>query len=184
MPNFCSAPMCQTGCYNNHSGISVFKMHHSPDIQDKWMRSFKLNKLNMKLNFDELVNKLSEVQVPGGSYILYLNSSCMNVLNLKSTHPITLKSYYTVDNSLRIICYNHGFPIILSIQLITDVRQISLLIDKFEIYRADSVDKTIRNNWLNQKDYNCTFTFPCFQDVYNSIYPVKQSKAALQVTKI
>lgn len=22
---------------------------------------------------------------------------------------------------------------------------------------------------LNQKDYNCTFTFPCFQDVYNSL---------------
>ena len=76
----------------------------------------------------ELVNKLSEVQVPGGWYVLYLNSSCMNVLNLASTHPITLKSYYTIDNSLRIICYHHGSPIILSIQLITDVRQISLLI--------------------------------------------------------
>ena len=44
--------------------------------------------------------------------------------------------------------------------------------------------KTIRNNWLNQKDYNCTFTFPCFQDICNSIYPVRESKAALQVTKI
>ena len=38
MPNSCSAPMCQTGYYNDHSGISVFKMPHSPDIQDKWMR--------------------------------------------------------------------------------------------------------------------------------------------------
>ena len=32
--------------------------------------------------------------------------------------------------------------------------------------------KTIKNNWINQKDYDCTFRFPCFQDVCNSIYPV------------
>ena len=87
-----------------------------------------------------MVNKLSEVQVPVGWYILYPNSSCMNVLNLTSTHPITLTSYFTIDSSRRVICYHHGSPIILSIQLITDVRQISLLIDEFEKYGADSVD--------------------------------------------
>ena len=64
----------------------------------------------------------------------------MNVLNLTSTHPITLKSYFTIDNSLQVICYHHGSPIILSIQVITDVRQISMLIDEFGKYGADSVD--------------------------------------------
>ena len=38
MRNFCSLPMCQTGYYSYHSGILVFKMPHTPDIQDKWMR--------------------------------------------------------------------------------------------------------------------------------------------------
>ena len=87
-----------------------------------------------------MINKLSQVQVPGGWYILYPNSFCMNVLNLTPTHPITLKSYFTIDNSLRVICYHHDSTIILSIQLITDVRQIRLLIDEFEKYGDDSVD--------------------------------------------
>ena len=37
MPKSCSAPRCQTGYYNDHSGIPVFQMpSNSPDIEQKW----------------------------------------------------------------------------------------------------------------------------------------------------
>ena len=41
--------------------------------------------------------------------------------------------------------------------------------------------KTIRNNWLNQKDYNCTYMFPNFEDISQSNYPMRLSQATFQV---
>ena len=44
--------------------------------------------------------------------------------------------------------------------------------------------KTIRNNWLNQKDFNCTFIFPHFEDILHSNYPMRLSQAAFQVINL
>ena len=39
MPKSCSAPRCQTGNHNDHSGIPVFQMpYNSPDIEQKWKK--------------------------------------------------------------------------------------------------------------------------------------------------
>ena len=41
--------------------------------------------------------------------------------------------------------------------------------------------KTIRNNWVNQKDRDCTFFYPNFEDISNSTFPVRLSSASFQV---
>ena len=41
--------------------------------------------------------------------------------------------------------------------------------------------KTIRNNWVNQKDHACTYIFPNFENILHSNYPVRLSKATFQV---
>ena len=41
--------------------------------------------------------------------------------------------------------------------------------------------KTLRNNWINQKDSHCTYIFPNFEDILHYNYPVRLSKAAFQV---
>ena len=41
--------------------------------------------------------------------------------------------------------------------------------------------KSIRNIWVNQKDYDCTFFYPNFEDISNSTHPVRLSKASFQV---
>ena len=41
--------------------------------------------------------------------------------------------------------------------------------------------KTIKNNWLNQKDSNCTYMFPKFEDISQSNYPMRLSQATFQV---
>ena len=41
--------------------------------------------------------------------------------------------------------------------------------------------KTIRNNWLNQKDSNYTYMFPNFEDISQSNYPMRLAQATFQV---
>ena len=36
MPNSCSAPRCQTGYYNDHSGVPIFKMPSTQESIDIW----------------------------------------------------------------------------------------------------------------------------------------------------
>ena len=58
----------------------------------------------------------------------------------------------------------------------TDSKRILYLVFDFV-----HIIKLIRNNWVNQKDYNFTFLYPNFKDFSNSNFPVRLSRASFQV---
>ena len=50
----------------------------------------------------------------------------------------------------------------------------------FLLFDFVHIIKCIRNNWLNQKDFNCTFLFPNFEDIVNSNYTMRLPQATFQ----
>ena len=56
---------------------------------------------------------------------------------------------------------------LLSCMLHPNQRSLYLIFDFVHIV------KTIRKNWLNQKDFNCTYMFPNFEDISQSNYTMR-----------
>ena len=51
----------------------------------------------------------------------------------------------------------------------------------YMMFNFAHIIKSNINNWLNQKDFNCTYTFPHYEDILHSNYPMRLSQAAFQV---
>ena len=90
-------------------------------------------------SFDELIIRLSDIQVPSGWIIWQPDSATLNFVNLTSTHPIILQNYLTIDHALQVRCCHHETQVDFNIPVINDIRQISTLIDLLTSYNVDRV---------------------------------------------
>ena len=70
-------------------------------------------------NFDQLITKLREVQVPPGWIIFHPNSTTVNVTNLTLSHPILFQNYLSIDDSLHVISYRNEAPVVFNFKQLT-----------------------------------------------------------------
>ena len=64
----------------------------------------------------------------------------MSVFNPTSTNPISVQNNLIVDSSLDEKVHHHEIPVILSVKVVNDIREINTLIQELVNYRVDAIE--------------------------------------------
>ena len=87
-----------------------------------------------------MISKSFEIQLPDKWIIWHPSATQTSVINLTSMNPKSVQNYLIVDSSLDVKAYHHGTPVILSVKVVNDIRQINTLIQELVNYRVDAIE--------------------------------------------
>ena len=104
-------------------------------MYEKEQRKFSISKL------DDIITKSCNVNIPQ-EWIVWNRDTGISFVHLTTNSGvISVLNSFTIDNLLQVKCYHHGTLVNLSINYISDMRQICTLIDELSNYSEyDTVD--------------------------------------------
>ena len=103
-------------------------MKQSVDLYEEEQKKLTVSKL------DDIITKSSNIKIPQ-EWIVWNMDSGISIVHLTTNSGvISVQNSFTIDNFLQVKCYHHGILVNLSVNSISDVRQICTLIDKLSNY--------------------------------------------------
>ena len=104
-------------------------MKQSADLYEEEQGKFTVTKL------DDIIIKSSNIKIPLEWIVWHLTTEISIVHLTTNSGVVSVQDSFTINNFLQVKCYHRGMLVNLTINCISDVRQICTLIDELSNYR-------------------------------------------------